>query len=353
MITKSKPVFRRPAAATPLSLSDGHLVRRRFLNESESLPVIFTPTAPGVDLVEWVRLNAEAIQQDILKFGGVLFRGFENGTVEEFHRVAHILGEPPVTFAANVFPRTAADKESLRAGSIYPPQLKLAWHNENSFDECRWTRKIMFYAHRPAPQGGETPICDGRKLLQAIDPAVSGEFMRRGISYVRNYHPELGNSWRTQFNASTREDVETYCRQWDIDFEWLPGDRLRTRCRRPAVIRHPRTRELIWFNVLQMWHTYGVAPEVLAAWRGSFSPQDYPNHCYFGDGGPIDDALMAEIYRAYGQTETVFSWETGDVLVVDNLLVTHGRNPFTGSREHYVALDQQVTLHEISGDPRN
>jgi alpha-ketoglutarate-dependent taurine dioxygenase len=347
LTTKPAPDFRRAAAGASVPLAAGDLVRQSSLPGGGTLPSVWTPNVAGVDLTEWVRLQGGRLQQDIETCGGVLLRGFEIGGVDEFHRVAQLLGDAPLAFASNVFPRTDADRESLRAGSIYPPQLKLTWHNENSFDECRWTRKIMFYAHHPAAHGGETPICDGRTLLRALDPAVSHELMRRGICYVRNYHPELGNSWRLQFKASSHEEVEAHCREWEMDAEWLAGDRLRTRARRPAVIRHPRTRERLWFNVIQMWHVNGVAPETLAAWRGAFAPEDYPMTCTFGDGGAIDDAVMAEIHRAYEQSQVTFAWEAGDVLVLDNLLVTHGRNPFTGSREHYVAMDRQITLHDI------
>jgi Taurine catabolism dioxygenase TauD, TfdA family len=346
----AKPIFRR--LVTPVSLAQETLVRRSFLSDSDALPVVWTPTVGAVDLVEWVRLNEKRLREDILQFGGVLFRGFEIGNLDEFHRIAQMLGEAPLTYAANIFPLSEADKKTYRTGATYPPQLRLTWHNESSFDECRWARKFMFYSHTPAAQGGQTPICDGRRMLDAIDPVVRQEFMRRGICYVRNYHAELGNSWRIQFGASTRADVLNYCREWDIDVQWFAGDRLRTSCRRPAVIRHPQTRQLIWFNVLQMWHTYGIDPELLTAWRKVFAPEDYPMNCYFGDGAPIEDAYIAELYRAHAQLEVLFDWKTNDVLVVDNLLVTHGRNPFVGARVHYVAFDKELSLHEIPFEDR-
>lgn len=356
MATNPKPTFRRPAGGASVLPAAADLVRQSFLADARALPAVWTPATAGVDLLEWVRLQSPRLREDIEAFGGVLLRGFDVSGREEFHQVAALLGDAPLTFAANVFPRTEADRESLRAGSTYPPQLKLTWHNENSFDECRWTRKIMFYAHRPAVQGGETPICDGRRLLEAIDPAVREEFARRGLCYVRNYHAELGNAWPVQFQTSSREAVEAHAREWEMDVEWRGGAgddaRLRTRCRRPAVIRHPRTRAPIWFNVLQMWHPYGVAPETRAAWQGAFAPEDFPMTCTFGDGGAIADALVAEVYRAYEATQTTFDWREGDILVLDNLLVTHGRNAFTGPREHYVAMDRQITLHDIPAEDR-
>ena len=36
--------------------------------------------------------------------------------------------------------------------------------------------------------------------------------------------------------------------------------------------------------------------------------------------------------RAIEEEEVKWEWEVGDVLLLDNLLVAHGRNSFTGPR---------------------
>lgn len=344
-----KPTFERgKIKASVINAAENSLVAQSRLQEGSSFPCVFSPTLHGVDLVAWVEAEKTEVEQALSKYGAVLFRGFDVTSAEYFQRVATVLGEKPLTFEENIFPRREKDKNSQRAGTVFPNQLKLRWHNENSFDEARWTKKIMFYSHVPAQEGGQTPICDCRRMFQEIDPAVRSRFQQKGIAYVTNYYPGFGLSWQKQFNASNHDEVEAYCRKWHIECEWLEGDRLRTICRRPAIIHHPVTNEPLWFNVAQMWHISNQAPDILNAWQGSFAPQDYPANCLFGDGTPISVEEMQAIHRAYEKLETIFDWQRGDILVLDNLMVTHGRNPFTGPRELYVAMDKAFTLHEIS-----
>ena len=48
--------------------------------------------------------------------------------------------------------------------------------------------------------------------------------------------------------------------------------------------------------------------------------------------------VLDEIRGIYGQVTVAFPWQKGDLLLVDNLLVAHGRNPFSGPRRILVAM---------------
>ena len=62
------------------------------------------------------------------------------------------------------------------------------------------------------------------------------------------------------------------------------------------------------------------------------------NHVVFGDGGEIDVADL-EIIRAVNRSqEILFSWQAGDVMIIDNRLAMHGRKPYTGPRRVLVAI---------------
>ena len=60
-------------------------------------------------------------------------------------------------------------------------------------------------------------------------------------------------------------------------------------------------------------------------------------HCTHADGSPIADADMDAVRDAIWKNMVFFKWRKGDVLVIDNDAVSHGRMPFRGPREIAVA----------------
>ena len=64
------------------------------------------------------------------------------------------------------------------------------------------------------------------------------------------------------------------------------------------------------------------------------------------DGSPIPDEHMQTILDDYARLEVSFPWQKGDVVLVDNVLVAHGRNPFRGKRKILVALGDMASYDQ-------
>jgi len=123
-----------------------------------------------------------------------------------------------------------------------------------------------------------------------------------------------------------------------MQFEWLPNDRLRTRQVCQAVASHPVTGEIVWFNQAHLFHVSRLPAEVRDAMLTIFAEEELPRNVYFGDGAAIDSADLDLISEAYEQEKVAFQWEQGDVLLLDNMLTAHARNPFTGKRQVVVGM---------------
>ena len=76
--------------------------------------------------------------------------------------------------------------------------------------------------------------------------------------------------------------------------------------------------------------------------------EDLPRHVYYGDGSPIDDSVMQYLGDLYRKTSVKFPWQERDVLMLNNMLVAHSRNPFAGERKIVVALGQMIYDNQIS-----
>src|SRR6185295_8177941 len=173
----------------------------------------------------------------------------------------------------------------------------LLFHNESS-NMHRWPLKQWFFCVTAARQGGETPIVDCRKVCQALAPEIFAAFAGKGLLYERSFIPGIDVAWQDFFRTDSREAVEDYCRTAGISWEWR-GDRLRTRQLCPAVARHPKSGEPVFFNQIMLHHVSCLEPELRESVLAVFGEEGLPRNVYYGDGTPIDDAVVAEITRLY------------------------------------------------------
>jgi hypothetical protein len=75
-----------------------------------------------------------------------------------------------------------------------------------------------------------------------------------------------------------------------------------------------------------------------------------PRNCYYGDGSLIEDSVMEEIGRVYAALEVSFPWHQGDILLLDNMLTAHARNPFSGLRKIYVSMGDMLGLQDVESE---
>ena len=61
---------------------------------SGSLPLVIAPAIPGaVDVCDWVTSVRGALDAALRQAGGLLFRGFDTGTIEAFARLSDVFVE--------------------------------------------------------------------------------------------------------------------------------------------------------------------------------------------------------------------------------------------------------------------
>ena len=128
-----------------------------------------------------------------------------------------------------------------------------------------------------------------------------------------------------------------------MEVEWIGTDRLRTRQRRRALVPHPETKEELWFNHAAFFHISTLPAPIREALLTSFGEAGLPSNAYYGDGTPIEECELAEIRTAYEKASGMFTWESGDVLLLDNMLVAHAREPYVGSRKIVVSMTNLVS----------
>ncbi len=331
----------RPQA---VQLPTADVVRMETLYPDRDILLVVRPAVDDLDLADWAAGHRQLIEEKLHRHGAILFRGFPVESAADFE-----------SFARKICPELYRENgEHVRenvSGSIYTPifypaDQQLLWHNENSFNH-RWPMKIMFCCMKAPEKGGETPIVDSRQVYERIDPDLRRRFEDGRILYMRNYGQGLGLDWQSVFRTTDKAALEERARQDRLELEWKADGHLCTRAVRPAVIRHPHTGSLSWFNQAQHWHVSCLDPETRRSMEAVFAERDLPRNCYFGDGSSIPDEGMRQILDVYRELEVSVPWQEGDVILVDNVLAAHGRNPYVGARKILVAMGDMVTFDEI------
>jgi alpha-ketoglutarate-dependent taurine dioxygenase len=307
-----------------------------------------------LDAREWAVASRAVLAAHLRDTGAVLLRGFLPMSDEGFHAfVADILG-PPLEYRERSSPRTRVAGH-IYTSTEYPPHQSIFLHNENAYADV-WPLKIAFYCALASETGGGTPLADVRAVFRELTPALRERFADVGVRYVRHFTDRVGLSWREVFQADDPRAVEAYCAAHGYDCDWLPGTDgepagvLRTCRRGQAIATHPVTREPVWFNHAAFFHLSTLGPDVRDGLLAQFGEDRLPNQTFYGNGRPLEPDVMETIRSAYRAHTLSWSWRAGDVLLLDNMLVAHGRESFTGPRRILVGMAERYDYRQLCAD---
>ena len=129
--------------------------------------------------------------------------------------------------------------------------------------------------------------------------------------------------------------METLAKEQGRNFTWDPSGDLYLWQNRPAFIHHPVTKKKTWFNQATTHHGsyYRLLPG-----GDKIQENKYPSHTFYGDGSDIEPAVIQHLLATAWSCAVGFKWRKGDLLVLDNLAVQHGRLGFEGDRKLLVYM---------------
>ena len=333
----SSPPRFSAARRKTVKVATNELVNEKLLMPERSSLLMIEPWVASLDLAQWAQEAKSRLAELLLQHRGILFRNFGVSTPEKFHEcVSATSTGPMLEYVDRTTPRPAVG-DKMYVSTVYPSEETINMHCEGTY-WMTWPLKIFFCSLKTAEQGGETPVADVRRVLERISPKTRQTFLEKGVMYLRNYNDGFGLTWQETFQTSDRAEVEKYCREHQIELEWKSGDRLRTRQIRPAIRKHPITGESVWFNHGAFFHVSSLDETVREALLGNFAEENLPYNTYYGDGSRIDEAVAREVREAYDAEKIIFPWKDGDVLLLDNMTMAHGRQPYKGTRKVIVAM---------------
>ena len=339
-------------------------VKSSHLNQSKNeLPLVLSPLHDNtLDFIcKWVERNRSWVDQQILRYGAVLIRGFQISSALDFERATLTLQPHLSDQYRGTSPRSLAEgtQYSFSAADV-PVNYPIAQHLEMSFLNAPPRHLYFGCLKESKAAGGETSLCDFRKVYQDLPPQLREKFASKKIKYTRT-HSKRGErftydvgamvSWIELFDTSDEKEVEAICEEEDApEINWVgPNqDTFYQEWTDDPFQIHPDTGDHVWFNHSQVFHWTTFPSELWFSFRRVrdirllihcllVSIFNFVVYCLlgyemalnttFGDGSPISFQEMNVIRHAIHKNMVFSRWEKGDILCIDNFSTSHGRQP--------------------------
>lgn len=351
------------ASAVTFESFDLPPTNQRLLNyphpAGTSIPLALRPSH-DITSLDSVISSVQTLQTDqtltklLSKHGALLFRDLPIGDATEFSKFAHAFGYAPHEIIGIVVDRPLLAPNVAPANEA-PKEVQIYNHNESP-QVPHAPEYIFFYSHKAPERGGETPISSSLELFhraQAEIPEFVEQLAAKGIlskvTYKATKQNTGGSTLRQAFGkevdddddeATARRKIEAqilrYGRGKHTTWEWIDfddGKGLKLTHRLPVIRTQPGTYLPTLFTGLAAYYKNLVnSRDEGGSGRKNVAEQ------LFGDGTPIPEKYLAHLVKITEDIRVLHKWQRGDVLVFDNVVAQHGREPWLGEQSDRVVL---------------
>lgn len=286
-------------------------------------------------LSAWIRQNREQIDQALWSDGFVLFRGFDVGGVDGFEDCAASACDTLYKHYGDL--PLASASENVYFATPYPKHLEIQFHNEASHTQS-WPSRQLFFCLEPAPAGGEWTLSDGREVVKQLPPQMLQRFREQGLVYRRRFIRGLDASWQQFFKVESLQELRDKIAPSGYEVDAPSDNDVTVSYRTKAVLDLPERDTAAWFNQILLHHPDALPAEVDGMLSKHFRRDQFPRTVFFGDGSSIPAEWIRTIDQVLTACSVRIQTQLNDVLLVNNLLMAHGRLPYTGNRQVRVAL---------------
>ena len=312
------------------------------LDPDGEFPLIVRPArtaTTGSNVVEWAVRHGDVLRARLARHGAILFRGFALEGEAAFTALARSVSPDLHTEYGDLAPENPA--AGVYGSTAYPEQHAIHFHNESAHAPT-WPLYLFFLNQSAPVQGGATRLVNTRRVLSALDPGLRQRLRDQPITYLRNHHPHVDTSWQVLYDTDDPREVERRCREAGLACRWPRRDTLQTSVTLPSIVEHPVTGEEVLFHQLFLFHPACLDAATRAGLEAIYASDDLPRQVRWSSGEPIDDALVRDLFALYEAHTFDVRWQPGDAVMLDNALVAHGRERFTGHRKLLVSMSHLV-----------
>jgi len=221
----------------------------------------------------------------------------------------------------------------------------MAVHHDLSYRRVIPARGCIAHFQK-AQEGGNTPMYDNRALwyyFMDLYYDLMLELSQEGILYIKTL-PDENNlektvlwreaditTWQQNYPKMSKPQIQLFIEQNGEKAEWLEDGTLRVTCHMPAFRIHPKTNEKFYCNQILSWDGRNF-------WQWPGKPYekyafiDRPTHARIGNGRDLTDEEYLGLLELHDRFAIRINWQNGDIVVWDNIRMSHSRDPYKGER---------------------
>ena len=311
------------------------------MNETPEIALL-SPRELPITLGAALDCPSKTIVSDLINAHGfVVFRGYDVQSDQDFHRFVESFGLENFKYAdsfSNAVRHNRTDR--VFTANEAPPNVEIFLHHEMA-QTLTFPGALFFFCEKAAESGGATPICRSDltlKTLETQNPTFVAKLKSVGVKYRNsmpseaNHESGQGRSWKDTLTVNSAHEAEEKLVALGYQFNWLEDGGLSVQTPALAAVDHFGRGKDVFFNQI-----------VAAAAGWTVAADDKEPRLCFGDDSPIEHADLAGTIKAAYQHTVDLKWQTGDVALLDNLKVMHGRRPFEGSRVVLASLCNPIS----------
>jgi alpha-ketoglutarate-dependent taurine dioxygenase len=276
----------------------------------------------------------QATVSDLIKARGVvMFSGF-GAKLPEFDRYIKRFGDHFMTYQGGGYIRRQVSEDETLLSTRYDygrekqDTFGLPLHGEMYYTDLRPV-VLWFFCERPADSDGETTVCDGAQVFDALSAKWKDLLNQQKLKYIRRY---LDGEWQLIYQTDDIDEALSFCQGNGIKAHVEDGRVLQTEYVHPGVIKSRWGNHSVYIN--------NILPVI---WQERMGRKT--SIVRLEDGSELPAELIDEVLAVQQKYIIPLPWKSGDFAAIDNTRAMHGRRAFQDTdREVFLRMVREANF---------